>query len=96
MPFPQHFVLPVQGVKEVTLLGQNVNSYRDTSQTTIPLSYGASTDLSEGFRTIYKTKEGGRRFVDLLDRASLVSMCMHACHWVVTVAQRCVLNRLIY
>ena len=57
----------------MTLLGQNVNSYRDTSQNNIPVSYGTKTHLSKGFQTIYKTKEGGRRFADLLDKVAMVS-----------------------
>lgn len=69
------YVHILQGVKEVTLLGQNVNSYRDTSQTTLPLAYGTTTENSQGFRTIYKAKEGGRRFVDLLDQVSRVRLC---------------------
>lgn len=62
----------MQGVKEVTLLGQNVNSYRDLSQTSLPLSFGSNTQLSRGFRTIYHDKDGGRRFADLLDQVSMV------------------------
>ena len=64
---------PVQGVKEVTLLGQNVNSYRDLSQSSLPLSHGTCTHLSQGFNSIYHAKEGGRRFTDLLEQVSLVS-----------------------
>jgi MiaB/RimO family radical SAM methylthiotransferase len=64
--------LSEQGVKEVTLLGQNVNSYRDLSQSTVPLTHPTSTHLSRGFRTIYKPKEGGRRFADLLDKVAQV------------------------
>ena len=63
-----------QGVKDVILLGQNVNSYRDTSETSFSL-YGqrqGPTVLSEGFRTIYKTKQGGLRFAELLDRVAEV------------------------
>jgi MiaB/RimO family radical SAM methylthiotransferase len=59
------------GIRDVTLLGQNVNSYRDLSETSHPLSADASqSKMSEGFKTIYKPKMGGRRFSDLLDTVS--------------------------
>lgn len=58
-------------MKEVTLLGQNVNSYRDVSETQISSS-GVDSGLSRGFSTVYRKKQGGLRFADLLDRVSLI------------------------
>ncbi|KAJ2689859.1 hypothetical protein IWW39_001204 [Coemansia spiralis] len=64
--------LSQQGIREVTLLGQNVNSYRDTSQSEAFDTAGYGSDLSRGFNTIYKRKEGGRRFAELLHRVAQV------------------------
>ena len=59
----------------MTLLGQNVNSYRDTSissHSSCSLDADSSTNMSMGFKTIYKPKKGGRRFHHLLDAVSQV------------------------
>lgn len=68
-------MLSDQGVKEVTLLGQNVNSYRDLSEEQFSSSE-VSLQLSRGFKTIYRTRQGGLRFADLLDRVSLIDSDM--------------------
>lgn len=52
------------------LLGQNVNSYRDTSE---KCSNDNITTIVKGFKTVYKPKKGGLRFADLLDKVSQIN-----------------------
>jgi len=59
-----------QGFKQVILLGQNVNSYRDYSQSTF--SGVQETTTVAGFKTVYKPKIGGRTFGTLLEKVSEV------------------------
>ncbi|KAM5245636.1 mitochondrial tRNA methylthiotransferase CDK5RAP1 [Ctenodactylus gundi] len=62
--------LSEQGLKEVTLLGQNVNSFRDSSE--VQFNNAAPASLSRGFTANYKTKRGGLRFSHLLDQVSRI------------------------
>ena len=54
----------------MTLLGQNVNSFRDNSE--VQFNSAVSTNLSRGFSTNYKAKQGGLRFAHLLDQVSRI------------------------
>jgi len=63
--------LVTQGVREVTLLGQNVNSWRDTSKESLQ-AFPHTISREQGFDTVYKPKVGGARFRELLDQVSKV------------------------
>jgi tRNA A37 methylthiotransferase MiaB len=53
------------GVKEITLLGQNVNSYHDTESTQVNITH----TNSKGFQELYKLRQGpGSRFSHLLEQ----------------------------
>ena len=67
------------GYKEITLLGQNVNSYWDkaallqdtTLQDATLRNRASGYSTFEGFQNMYKLRDGeGARFADLLDEVS--------------------------
>jgi len=60
-----------QGYKEVILLGQNVNSYRDGT-TPGSKEFSNSVIMADGFSSIVKVSSEGVRFAELLDRVSRI------------------------
>ena len=70
----QHLVN--QDVKEICLLGQNVNGYHDISTESALLYPTSEYKAAEGFNNIYRSKQRnapGARFVDLLTTLSDIS-----------------------
>lgn len=64
-------ILSSEGFKQIVLLGQNVNSYRDTSQISVSTCSSKPSTVA-GFKTVYKPKSGGRTFETLLEKVSEV------------------------
>lgn len=60
-----------QGIQEITLLGQNVNSYCDESSINISSEIlNPGNNVVPGFSSVYKKRRHGAQFVDLLEKVS--------------------------
>ena len=66
------------GQKEVVLLGQNVNSYRDLN---VQPRVRVSGSTADGFQTVYQSKklENGSDFGELLDRVAEIDPELTKC-----------------
>ncbi|KRY89360.1 CDK5 regulatory subunit-associated protein 1 [Trichinella pseudospiralis] len=71
VPFTRGFEKSRPGVKEVTLLGQNVNSYCDADANATIVD--GQQYLASGFVNVVKRKNSGIRFAELLQRLSSIN-----------------------
>ncbi|KRZ77249.1 CDK5 regulatory subunit-associated protein 1 [Trichinella papuae] len=71
VPFTRGFEKSRPGVKEVTLLGQNVNSYCDADASSTIVD--GQQYLASGFVNVVKRKNSGIRFAELLQRLSSIN-----------------------